>query len=278
MTSDFRFDPERLRNLARERAGQYRSASPFPYVVLDDFLPKAVIEACIAEFPGPEAIPWDVYTDEGNTLKLATPDQSLMGSQTRGVVDEFNGPAMLAFLEELTGIGGLLPDPYLAGGGLHQIEPGGFLRVHADFNRHAKFDLDRRINILLFLNPEWREEYAGHLELWDRTMTRREQRILPLANRCVIFNTTDDAYHGHPEPLSCPDGMSRKSLAFYYYSNGRPEEERSVAHSTLYQTPGQAPVAAAAPEHTSRLRSAARRLLPPALLALIRRMRSGRAA
>jgi hypothetical protein len=161
MTSDFRLDREDLHDLARQRAEQYRSARPFPHLVVNDFLPKAVIDACIAEFPGPDAIQWDVYTDEGNTLKLATSDQSLMGPHTRRVVDEFNGPAILEFLEELTGIGGLLPDPYLTGGGLHQIEPGGFLRVHADFNRHPKFDLDRRINVLLFLNPDWRDEWGG---------------------------------------------------------------------------------------------------------------------
>jgi hypothetical protein len=276
MSSEFRFDRERLRKLGRAHTEGYRSARPFPHAVIADFLPEAVIDECLSEFPDPDDIPWEVYTDRVNTLKLATSDQTLMGSQTRRLVDEFNGPALLEFLEELTGIGGLLPDPYLDGGGLHQIEPGGFLRVHADFNRHAKFELDRRINLLLFLNPNWSEEYGGHLELWDRTMTRCEQRILPVANRCVIFNTTDHAYHGHPEPLRCPEGVSRKSLAFYYYSNGRPEEERSPTHSTLYQTPGQAPVVVAASPRPSRLRRLARQLVPPALVSLVGRMRSRR--
>lgn len=94
--------------------------------------------------------------------------------------------------------------------------------------------------MIVYLNRHWKEEYGGNLELWNREMTRCERRVLPIFNRCVIFNTTDFSYHGHPEPLTCPEGMTRKSLALYYYSNGRPAEELSDAHSTLFQSrPGE---------------------------------------
>jgi Rps23 Pro-64 3,4-dihydroxylase Tpa1-like proline 4-hydroxylase len=139
------------------------------------------------------------------------------------------------FLETLTGITGLLPDPHLWGGGLHQIQRGGFLKVHADFNRHERLDLDRRLNLLVYLNKDWKEEYGGQLELWSRDMKRCEERVLPVFNRCVVFSTTDTSYHGHPDELTCPEGWTRKSMALYYYTTGRSAEETSQSHSTLYQ-------------------------------------------
>jgi Rps23 Pro-64 3,4-dihydroxylase Tpa1-like proline 4-hydroxylase len=144
-------------------------------------------------------------------------------------------PPVLQFLEKLTGIEGLIPDPYFGGAGPHQIEPGGFLKIHADFNWHPLLKLDRRLNLIVYLNRDWREEYGGHIELWDRGMTRAEQKVLPVWNRTIVFNTTDFSYHGHPTPLACPAGMTRKSVSFYYYSNGRPAEERSAPHDTLFR-------------------------------------------
>ena len=146
-----------------------------------------------------------------------------------------SAPPVLQFLEALTGIEGLIPDPYFGGAGPHQIEPGGFLKIHADFNWHPLLKLDRRLNLIVYLNREWREEYGGHIELWDREMTRCERKVLPVWNRTVVFNTTDFSYHGHPEPLASPPGTTRKSVSFYYYSNGRPAEERSAPHDTLFR-------------------------------------------
>jgi Rps23 Pro-64 3,4-dihydroxylase Tpa1-like proline 4-hydroxylase len=93
--------------------------------------------------------------------------------------------------------------------------------VHADFNRHEKLNLDRRLNLLLYLNRDWKEEYGGHLQLWTRDMGRCVVKVLPVFNRCVVFSTTDFSYHGHPDPLTCPPGRTRKSIAMYYYTNGR---------------------------------------------------------
>ena len=107
--------------------------------------------------------------------------------------------------------------------------------MHTDFNWHPKLRLDRRLNLLVYLNKDWKEEYGGHLELWDREMSHCEQKILPVFNRTVVFSTTDFSYHGHPTPLACPEGMSRKSVSFYYYTNGRPEEERSAPHDTIFR-------------------------------------------
>lgn len=231
-------DPSRLRSLGESLAAPYQSASPFPHAVIDDFVPLEVVRQVVAEYPRDRA-EWDLYLDEGNSNKLAISDELRLGPVARQLVAELNGGAMIRFLEAMTGIPGLVPDPHLLGGGLHQLDPGGFLRVHADFNHHPHLKLDRRLNFLLYLNEGWQPEWGGALELWNGDMSAREASIVPVAGRAVVFSTTSTSYHGNPEPVACPEGMARRSIALYYYTNGRPDEERAERHSTLYQTPGE---------------------------------------
>lgn len=228
------FRDPRFARFGTQFAAGYQSATPFPHVVIDNFLPESTARDLLAGFPDPRGTDWIRFKDN-ESVKLGSREAALDGP-IRDLIDQFNTAPALAFLEALTGISGLIPDPYFFGGGLHQIERGGFLKIHADFNTYERLHLDRRINLLIYMNPDWKEEYGGHLELWDREMTQCVHRILPVFNRCVIFNTTDLAYHGHPVPLQCPEGMTRKSLALYYYTAGRPEQERAATHSTLYQS------------------------------------------
>jgi hypothetical protein len=228
------FQEERYQQLAGQHRPAYTAAQPFPHTVLDDFLPVEVCEQLLQEFPDPAQIDW-LRFERHHSKKLATRGDGHFGAGTRALLHQLNGAAFLEFLETLTGITGLIPDPYLEGGGLHQIERGGYLKVHADFNWHKKLNLDRRINFILYLNKDWHEDYKGHLELWDRTMSHCVRKILPIYNRCVVFNTTSWAYHGHPEKLACPPERTRKSLALYYYTSGRPAEEQGEKHGTLWQ-------------------------------------------
>jgi hypothetical protein len=233
-TPDETLLPPGLGELAARHAAAYQSAAPFPHIVLDGVLAPSVVATAAAAFPGPHEPFWHRFAN-ANEVKLATTHEAQLPPYLRRLVHELNSGVFVEFLERLTGIKGLVPDPHLAGGGLHQILPGGKLAVHVDFNVHPRLHLDRRLNLLLYLNDDWREDYGGHLELWDAEMKRRGQRILPLMNRMVVFNTTDFSYHGHPEPLTCPPGRARRSLALYYYSNGRPAAERSARHSTTFR-------------------------------------------
>jgi Rps23 Pro-64 3,4-dihydroxylase Tpa1-like proline 4-hydroxylase len=234
--SRFAFDRRRLQHLAVSHRDAYRVASPFQHAVIDGLVPDEVLERVLAEFPEPSD-EWRHFNDAKQRKFGASLVDVAVGPATRNVLAEFNSSAFVDFLQTLTGIEeALIPDPHYRGGGLHQIPPGGYLEVHADFNQHPMFGLDRRVNVLVFLNHGWRSDWGGQLELWDRTMTRAERRVEPTFNRTVIFSITDTAFHGHPEPLQCPTGHARRSLAFYYYSNGRPERERSESHSTLWQT------------------------------------------
>jgi hypothetical protein len=237
-------------------AERYRTAEPFPHIVIDDFVPVELVRAIVDEYPR-DREEWDLYLDDGNSNKLAISDESRLGRMSRQLVTELNSGAMIRFLEGLTGITGLVPDPHLLGGGLHQLDPGGYLRVHADFNHHPHLKLDRRLNFLLYLNEDWQEDWGGSLELWNADMSERVVSVAPVAGRAVVFSTTSTSYHGNPDPVACPAGMARRSIALYYYTNGRPDEERAAKHNTLYQTPGADPTRPGEP----RARRGLRRLL-----------------
>ena len=133
----------------------------------------------------------------------------------------------------------VLDDPDLVGGGLHQILRGGFLDVHVDFNFHPRTKLHRRMNLLIYMNKEWRESYQGSLELWNMQTRQQIETVAPIFNRAVMFETNEVSYHGHPKPLDCPQNVTRKSLAIYYYTADRESSATATEHNTLYkQTTG----------------------------------------
>jgi 2OG-Fe(II) oxygenase superfamily len=235
MTDPFFFDPEALAALADRERETFHRAVPYPHVVIDGLFPDSLLDDVVAEAPSADASEHSVAWDDANSLKKGLREDWRMGTTTRLLMGQFNSAPFVDFLESLTGITGLVPDPHFFGGGVHTIESGGYLRIHADFNHYPRLDLERRINALLYLNRDWQDEWGGHLELWDRSLSNCVARIAPVFNRLVIFATTDTAYHGHPNPLETPPGIARRSLALYYYSVDRPSEEQTGAHSTLWQ-------------------------------------------
>lgn len=211
----------------------FRNKQPFPHVVIDDFLYKPVAEKLRNTFPDPNS-KWYQY-DNVFEKKYATDNFEHIPEKHQTILMYLNSQKGIQFFEKITGIEGLIPDPWLRGGGLHCIKPGGKLDVHVDFNWHNHLKLHRRLNVLIYLNSgEWREEWGGHLELWSQDKKKCVQRILPRFNRMVCFATTETSYHGHPEPLNCPTHISRQSLALYYYTSTRPEEEIANPHSTKF--------------------------------------------
>lgn len=270
LATQFCLDPLYLDELADRYAQGYAQGHPFPHIVIDNFLPEAILDGILDEFPKPQDIEWKKF-DAPAEKKLASTSELQMGEATRLLLYQLNSSTFIQFLEKLTGIPAIIPDPHFQGGGLHQIEPGGYLKLHVDFNRHKKLNLDRRLNLLIYLNKNWKEDYGGYFEMWDRNMTRCEKKILPIFNRCVVFSTTDFSYHGHPDPLTCPQGMTRKSLALYYYTNGRPAEEISGAHSTVFQArAGENLEAAPKPAEKDWIK----KLVPPIIFDLKKSLRS----
>ena len=257
-----------MNHIAETKAEEYAAARPYPHIVIDDFFDPKVLDRVLAEFPSKNDKNWETH-DIPEEIKLQSKSERAIPLYTRQLLYAMNSFGFLQFLEKLTGIPKLLGDPEYEGGGLHQIVPGGKLAIHADFNRHLYYNFDRRLNALVYLNKNWKDEYGGHFEMWDKSMTKAEKLVAPLFNRMVIFTTTSDSYHGHPNPLTCPPGMTRKSMALYYYTvSSTADEANRTRHSTLFQArPGE--------RFQSSAKQLARDLTPPALWRLISRARKG---
>jgi hypothetical protein len=196
---------------------QYAVGQPVPHIVLDDFLPEEFADLCLTEFPQ-RSDRNTVFARSQENQKYQF-DVETLSPAVRALFHSFNSAPFIGFLEQLTGINGLIPDPYFSGGaGLHEIANGGHMNIHVDFNHHAQMDLEHRLNVLIYLNRDWKEEYGGCFELWDSAMSQCKLRVVPLFNRCVIFNSSATSFHGNPEPIKHPLGASRRSLALYYYT------------------------------------------------------------
>ncbi|MEM9546114.1 MAG: 2OG-Fe(II) oxygenase [Bacteroidota bacterium] len=217
-----------LKTICDQNKEKYQTNHPFPNIYFDDFFNEEFLGEVLEEFPDLSKVSDVVYSNPNEFGKRAGKGEHTLGPKARLLVHYLNSQPFLEFLQELTGIEEkLLPDPYLAGAGYHEIKPGGFLKLHVDFHRHQTTKLDRRLNLLIYLNKDWEEDYGGHFELWETDMSKMAVRIAPHFNRVALFSTTGNSWHGHPDALTCPEDRSRKSLALYYYTNGRPEEEIS---------------------------------------------------
>ena len=212
-----------------EHAASYQNAAPYPHAQFDNFLENWAAKKAMEAFPGVKDAGWIHYIHV-NEKKHGLNKLDLIPSFLREVIQALNSEEFVASLSELTGIEGLKPDPTLEGGGLHQSKRDGFLNIHADFTVHPhKRNWRRRVNLLVYLNEDWKPEYKGDLELWSRDMSECVEKISPVFNRCVIFNTDEDSYHGLPEPIQCPEDMTRKSIALYYFTEEKaPPRKRAT--------------------------------------------------
>jgi hypothetical protein len=196
---------------------KYQTAQPFPHIAMQDVFDLDTLRAINAEFPSSHEMAGR-FSGEIEGGKFTETNWAKFGPVTQSFIAACNSGPFLHSLSKLTGIDGLIADPYLSGGGQHQTGRGGRLKVHSDFNVHPFLNLTRRLNMLVYLNEGWQEEWGGSLELWDIDMTRAEVKIPPVMGQVAIFTTSDISFHGLPDPLECPDGTYRRSLAFYYFT------------------------------------------------------------
>jgi Rps23 Pro-64 3,4-dihydroxylase Tpa1-like proline 4-hydroxylase len=212
-------DWSRLAAIAAESQARYRAATPFPHLVLDGLFPDDLLDAAVQELPGPTAT-WNTYTTADESKQVCS-DPTAFGPAAETLTHALNSAPFLRFLEQLTGITGLIPDPHLLAAGYMKVDVGGFLGLHYDFATHRELKLDRRINVLVYLNRDWATDWGGQLELHsnDPLSDPRHEAISvePLFNRMVIFNTPN-ALHGHRRPIACPQERARLCLSWYYYT------------------------------------------------------------
>ena len=233
------------KSLADSCRSNYALANPFPHIVIDDFIPEDLALQCYNQmsqhqqwmFDTMEGYPEDERDSQVNKwwTPFDTESKNRLESDMPAVwkcLQYFNSRPFLLFLENLTGIKDLIADVDFEGGGIHKIKNGGRLELHSDYNKHPNKDIWRRINLLLYLTPNW--NYNGHLDLYEKDPLVKVKSILPTFNRAVIFNTTDDSIHGHPTPLVCPEEISRYSFALYYFTKDRPEHEKSDSKAAIW--------------------------------------------
>jgi Rps23 Pro-64 3,4-dihydroxylase Tpa1-like proline 4-hydroxylase len=212
-------DWDALERVAADSSMPYRAGVPYPHIVLDGLFADELLDRAIAELPGVEAR-WTAY-DTVNERKKVCSDTAAFGPAAETIAHALNSSRFVHFLERLTGIPGLIPDPHMHAAGYMKVSPGGFLGLHYDFATQRELMLDRRINALLYLNRHWQPEWGGQLELHSNdplgSPHHVEKMVEPAFNRLLVFNTPN-ALHGHRRPLICPEGRARLCLSWYYYT------------------------------------------------------------
>jgi len=254
------------RRIGEELADGYCFAEPFPHIVLDNFLPEDVARLAAEHFPQC-ALTSDRSFESGYAglhKRQILPEEC--DAPARQLFHFFNSQPMLEFLEGLTSIQALIPDPHFIGGGYHETARGGKLGIHADFRVNERLHLHRRINVIIYLNEHWDASYGGYLELWSRDMSEKCTELAPVFNRCVIFNTDANSYHGHPDPLTTPEGVYRRSIALYYYTASREIYREVPSNSTIYHARPTDSAETRREARNLRLDEHLRQWVPPALL------------
>jgi Rps23 Pro-64 3,4-dihydroxylase Tpa1-like proline 4-hydroxylase len=222
--------------------GKCYETYPFSHIVVDNFLQESELYTILQEVCN--------LKDENATRAFIDPNSPYeynkyafsdnYGDYLKNVFAELNSPEFIKKIEKLTGINNIISgDITLRGAGIHRIKQGGYLKNHTDFNSYHLngVKLDRRINLLIYLNPDWEDHYNGHLCLTDKDTSSCVKKIAPILNRCVIFNTCNRSIHGHPEPLKTPNGVNRHSIAVYYYTKnttGDIDFEGDLEHCTIF--------------------------------------------
>ena len=225
-------DYERLSAEATTIKGRFAAGDPIRHVLIENFLDERTAIRAARAFPNPKDM--EIVFAGLPEVKNAEARIDLLHPVFQGIFHELRSHRFMQWLSEITQISNLLSDPNLHGGGLHQGANGSYLDVHADFNIHPQLGLYRRLNVLIYVNEAWQPPWHGYLELWSRDMQECRQSIEPSFNRCVIMETHDQAFHGYKE-LKLPAGVTRKSLASYYYSTARSESQGEAQHDTLFQ-------------------------------------------
>jgi Rps23 Pro-64 3,4-dihydroxylase Tpa1-like proline 4-hydroxylase len=215
----------------------YANGEPFPHLVVDNFLVPETADRIATELETADISEWFIDEHPEQMAKRWMDDLSRLPPTVAEALTYFNSSPALEFFAALTGIPGLIADWSYLGGGVHVTERGGRLGVHADFNLHPNSGLHRRVNALLYLNRQWDPDWRGQLELWPQDLSGAERVIEPTHNRLAVFSITDTAFHGVPERVICPPDRRRLSLALYYYTRERPEEEKAPFHWAAWQRP-----------------------------------------
>lgn len=271
----FFYAPAKAREVGAGLAATYANAQPFPHIQLENFLPEQVLDTVLREFPKERNDGVTLFDKGyvGGKAKLQFNPTYLSSGYVKELFYFFNSEVFLEFVEGLTGIQGLIPDPFFDGAGLHETSSGGKLGIHADFRIQRRLALQRRVNVLIYLNRNWKKEWGGELELWDRKMTAKVKSIQPLFNRCVVFSTDADSFHGHPDALRTPAGVTRKSIALYYYTASKAVFKEVADNNTDYRVRPEDDMSVVREKFVQNIKNGIRQIAPPILSKMVDSMK-----
>jgi Rps23 Pro-64 3,4-dihydroxylase Tpa1-like proline 4-hydroxylase len=215
---------------------EFANATPYPYIKIERFLDPEAAKEIAAAYPSFDDArgKGTEFTTVNEQKKVQITDTKLFPTPISRLNDALASAEFLSDLSYITSMPGLVADNKLIGGGMHITGPGGRLDVHVDFNYVEDRKLHRRLNLLLYLNPDWNEHWGGRIQLWDKDVRRCEVDLSPVFNRCVIFETSDISYHG-VTPVNPSAPAPRQSFATYYYTKEAPSHWTGIAHGTIFK-------------------------------------------
>jgi len=215
-----------------ELSTAFKANQPFPHLIFEGLFSPVLLELMYDEFDLIKKDDFRVYNTM-NEKKFGTRPFTRLGHASELYFQTVHSARFINFMEQITGIEGLVIDPGLSNGGLHQIPTGGKFAMHIDFNQHEITRLDNRLVFITYLNKDWLPAYGGALELWSQEDEKCAVEILPVFGRSALFAHSSKSLHGHPRPVEAPNGRPRRSAATYFYSNGRSDGESTSFHTTI---------------------------------------------
>jgi Rps23 Pro-64 3,4-dihydroxylase Tpa1-like proline 4-hydroxylase len=197
---------------------EYKNAKPFEHIIINNFFSSDYINKIYEKYPKIDN-KWCYYNNPiEHKYSLNKFDDN---KEINELFEKLNGNEFINILKQITDINDLEKDEYLHGAGLHAYPNKGKLDIHLDYNIHPITGKERRINLIIYINKDWKEEYGGNLELYDEDKNEGKIKLFPKFNTAILFKTCDMSYHGLPTPIKCPEGKYRKSIAIYYVSSAR---------------------------------------------------------
>ena len=220
----------------------FGDSGPFDHCYVDDFFDDKTAFELHQEFPAFDSEVWHEYSNPLEIKKTCN-NWNQFPKTTYSVFETLNSHAFISRLSQSLNISPLYADPGLNGGGWHIHKAGGKLNTHLDYSMHPKLPFKRILNILIYLTPDWGQSWGGKIGFWSASVDGKkpdklEKSIEPKFNRAVIFNTSQNSWHGLPEPITCPEGKFRRSLAAYYLTDSdleTPANQRAVFAPTEAQ-------------------------------------------
>jgi len=215
---------------------EFLGTHPVRFFKIDNFLQPSFADEVHDAYPTFEQAKAQgrLFTAVNEKGKVQITDSALFPPPIKKLSDFLNGQEWLDTLSYITEMPNLLADVNLNGGGIHETGPQGHLDVHVDFNTMKETGWFRRLNILIYMNKKWQEDWGGNIELWDPEVKSLQESFSPAFNRCVVFNTTEESFHG-VSAVKCPEGKMRKSYAAYYYTVEAPAEWSGAKHGTIFK-------------------------------------------